>query len=932
MIAYWNTLPVGVSGYEVANLSSLANVSTPQLLNGTSNDNAFHFAYSFSASAAQAAAGPWQFRFGPDFGFGGVMLLDGNVLQANWTDMWWDFVWTNPTQILENTTGVTVTAGPHLFEVYGFDDCCAGPMEGDVNIGGGGWQPISNQILTTQNAAQYITFNPVPNQAIGSGSVALSATASSGLAVTWTSVTPAVCNVSGNSTGFLNNGICSIKASQAGNASWLAAAPVTQSFSVGNESQTISFGALQNQSLGDAPFQVTATSSSGLPLSFSSNSPATCSVSGDMVNGYKVSLLAVGDCMVTATQAGNLIYGAANNTQSFYVLPAPGGPLSQGLVETRPWQPPYSNGSVTSNTAQDIALWNQLPTGISGYGIGTFTSMADMVTSQMFGGSATNNAFHFVFEFNASAAQAAAGPWQFRFGPDFGFGGVMLLDGNILQSMWNRDMWWDFVWTDPTQILENTTGVTVQAGPHVFEVYGFDDCCAGGMEADVNIGRSGWQVISSQLLAPVLASQTIRFGIIFDQLANAAPFSLSATATSALPITYTATTLSVCTVAGNTVTIKGVGTCSIHANQAGNANYNPAPEVIQSFNVSLVPQTVTFGPLADVTFGTGPMILTAQASSGLLVTFTTPTPSVCTVTGQTVAIRTAGVCAIIAYQPGNPIYAPSDFVIRPLNILKATPIIAWSQPASITFGTPLSATQLDVLTAGFPGTIVYTPPAGTVLPAGNGQTLSAVFTPTDTLDYSNVTKTATINVGKATPSITWTAPAAITFGSALGAGQLNATVSAPGVLVYTPAGGTVLPVGNGQSLSVGFTPNDTSDYNSTSASTTINVNPAALSGSPVNLVVTRVLTRSGGNVVVQLTISNTGGTAAQNVTLTGVTVGADTGTPLPQIIGTIGAGGSAQATISIPGSVGTSGTASSLSLSGTYIGGTFGSSARIALP
>ena len=52
--------------------------------------------------------------------------------------------------------------------------------------------------------------------------------------------------------------------------------------------------------------------------------------------------------------------------------------------------------------------------------------------------------------------------------------------------------------------------------------------------------------------------------------------------------------------------------------------------------------------------------------------------------------------------------------------------------------------------------------------------------PTDTTDYTNVTKTVTLAVGQATPTITWAAPAGITYGTALSATQLNATASVPG--------------------------------------------------------------------------------------------------------------------------------------------------------
>jgi hypothetical protein len=182
------------------------------------------------------------------------------------------------------------------------------------------------------------------------------------------------------------------------------------------------------------------------------------------------------------------------------------------------------------------------------------------------------------------------------------------------------------------------------------------------------------------------------------------------------------------------------------------------------------------------------------------------------------------------------------------------------------------------------------------------------------------------------PAITWSAPGAIAFGSALSGEQLDATAGVPGSFVYSPPAGTVLPVGAGQTLSVTFTPTDTTDYATATASTTITVNSTALSASPVDLIVTKTMTRSGAVVLVQVTVANAGGTAASNVVLTGVKVGADLATPLPLGLGTIAAGASATATVSVPGSVGASGAASSVTISGTYSGGSFGSSWRAALP
>jgi hypothetical protein len=107
-------------------------------------------------------------------------------------------------------------------------------------------------------------------------------------------------------------------------------------------------------------------------------------------------------------------------------------------------------------------------------------------------------------------------------------------------------------------------------------------------------------------------------------------------------------------------------------------------------------------------------------------------------------------------------------------------------------------------TASVPGTFVYTPAAGTVLNAGNGQTLAVTFNPTDTTTYQPATATVLINVLASGPTVTWNAPAPINSGTALSVAQLNASADFPGTFAYTPATGTVLSIGS-QTLSVTFT-------------------------------------------------------------------------------------------------------------------------------
>lgn len=167
----------------------------------------------------------------------------------------------------------------------------------------------------------------------------------------------------------------------------------------------------------------------------------------------------------------------------------------------------------------------------------------------------------------------------------------------------------------------------------------------------------------------------------------------------------------------------------------------------------------------------------------------------------------------------------STTVTNNYTVGKSTPVVTWNNPAAITYGTALSGTQLNA-TANVPGTFAYTPGSGTMLNAGT-HTLSVTFTPTDTTNYTNATKSVTIVVNKATPVITWANPAAITFGTPLSGTQLNATANAPGTFAYTPASGTILNAGAGQLLSVTFTPTNPANYTNATKTVSITVNKAS---------------------------------------------------------------------------------------------------------
>ena len=110
----------------------------------------------------------------------------------------------------------------------------------------------------------------------------------------------------------------------------------------------------------------------------------------------------------------------------------------------------------------------------------------------------------------------------------------------------------------------------------------------------------------------------------------------------------------------------GSGTCAIHADQAGNDEYLPAPRVTQSFSVGMVSQTITFDPLGDITYGDPDPTVTATASSGLPVALATDGP--CGVSGTTITVTGAGTCTVHADQAGNDEYLPAATVDRSFTI------------------------------------------------------------------------------------------------------------------------------------------------------------------------------------------------------------------------------------------------------------------------
>ena len=82
------------------------------------------------------------------------------------------------------------------------------------------------------------------------------------------------------------------------------------------------------------------------------------------------------------------------------------------------------------------------------------------------------------------------------------------------------------------------------------------------------------------------ADQTIQFSALPEKQEGNNDFEVTATSSSGLPVTFSSSDNSIATVQGSMVTVVTAGTCYINADQSGDDNYNPAPEVPRELTIT----------------------------------------------------------------------------------------------------------------------------------------------------------------------------------------------------------------------------------------------------------------------------------------------------------------------------------------------------------
>ena len=579
-------------------------------------------------------------------------------------------------------------------------------------------------------------------------------------------------------------------------------------------SQTITWTTITSKYYGDTATAI-APATSGLNTTITSLTPSVCTVPNPSTSGATVTILTTGNCVLRSAQGGNAAYlPAASVDETFTVSAKPitvtAAPKSKVFGASDPALT-YSHtpallagdtftGTLSRNSGQNVGLYSitqntlALPAGYQLIYVGdTLTVTAKPLTisadskSKNAGGSTPT----FTFHSTGLSGSDALGSVTYNFS-----------SGSYSSST-----------TPPTA----DGAYTITPSAAVFS--------AGSASNYTITYETATYTITS------LQNQILTWTTIGNKTYGNSPTGTVVSNRSLTPVTIVSNTPSICTVpngsaSGATITLVTIGICELKATQPGDSTYGPATDTIESFTVLAAPLVITASSPTGIRVGDAIPTITASYSgfvnsqnSSVLGTLPTCVTSYTTssASGAVETTSCSGASATnysITYVAGSITVAAANNgggnnnpAPTPAPVVKNKTTINWSNPAPIFVGTPLSGSELNAIFS-VPGTCVYTPAAGTLLPEGS-HTLSVTCTPTDGVNNEPMTTTVTIQVKpvKKKTTIIWFNPSAITNPTPLSGTQLNARPSVPGALEYNPASGTVLEPGT-HVLSVKLKPTD----------------------------------------------------------------------------------------------------------------------------
>jgi len=658
---------------------------------------------------------------------------------------------------------------------------------------------------TVKKGSPTLSFS-IPAKKVGDASFLITApTTNSTGTFSYTSSNTGVASVSGNQIYINGAGVTTITATQATTTYYLQKS-IAVTFAVNAATATIT-PTLTNFSVpakipGSAAFSIVPpTSDSSGAFTYTSSNTAVATISGTTVT-----VVAVGSSTITATQAGNATYKSGAISSVFIVSLTQPTYLTNFSVGTKTFgdasfniTPPTTNGNgLITYTSSNLTVATIVGSAITIVGAGTATITANQSATGIYMAATTTS------ELTVNKATPTITNFS-------------VLNKVVGDASFNL--------VDPTSdgngaftYTSSDTSVATVAG-NVVTIIGVGTSTITAVQASTNNYLSG--SLTTTLTVNQGTTILTNFSVPAKSIGNADFVLVPPTTKSTGLITYTSSNEEVATIAGNVLTIVGVGSSTITASQEMTANYTSAT-ITSLFTVGQA-ATITDFSVPAKTFGDVSFNLVAPTSdSDGLFTYTSSDTTVATIDGSTVTIVGGGTATITAVQGFTEIYGPGS-ITAPLVVSQATTVLTDFSVATKTFGdvsfniVPPTTNGNGAFTYTSSDTSVATIDGNTVTIVGGGSsTITAVQA--STANFLTESIPATFTVNQATPTITnFSVPAKI-----LGDASFNLvtpTSNSSGLFTYTSSntavatidGNVVTIVGNGISI-ITATQESTTNY------------------------------------------------------------------------------------------------------------------------
>ncbi len=508
-------------------------------------------------------------------------------------------------------------------------------------------------IVPTTGQAQTITFAPLPAKTYGDAAFTLTASATSGLLVSFSSSDTSVATVSGTTVTIVGAGTTNITAAQDGNATWEPAAPVVQPLAVAKAPQIITFAALTARTIGDAPFALTATASSGLPVSYTSSHPDVATVAGD-----QITIVAAGTTTITATQTGGANHLSAESVPQVLTVSKAPQTITFAALSAKTYGDAPFPLTATASSGLPVALASS-DTSVATILDGTVTIHAagtTIITASQTG--------------NATWGAAASVPQTLTVSK-----APQTISFASLASRTVGDLPFTLTATAssglPVTFASSTPSVATVSGDMVTIVAAGTTTITSEQVGNGNYLAAAPVAQPLTIAAPAKQTQTITFAALPAKTYGDAPFALTATTSSGLTISYTSSDPAIASISGTTLTILSGGNVTITASQAGDAQWEAATSVSRDLLIAKAPQTITFAAFTAKSVGDPPFALAASATSGLPIFFVNSNTTAATISGSTLTAIGVGTTLVTASQSGDSRYLPAEEVIRELVVESA---------------------------------------------------------------------------------------------------------------------------------------------------------------------------------------------------------------------------------------------------------------------